>query len=259
MRDWMESKEGLHEVRNRTILNVSIVSLCLLIMAIAITEAVGFISSGRKVDSSAQWVAQYQTREDTLFAVDAVTSRGLILIEFMAALEVSDVYTADSIRTRLMAARELLLSDGLLGFPKDIRTDLARLLAAYSTYGLNTGAANLISFDPQQDSKILLNGLQSLRAYQKNWVANVAAMGLNERRFLHSKSFIIVILILLCFIPLLGGTISSRRFAKEHQQLSKSRDYFVGLIDNLPGLVLLTTRSGEIITVNKAVSEFLGY
>ncbi len=268
MRDWVKSTEGLDsEKRNRFILNVAIVSLFSLMVLITVTEAIRLIDASAKVENATTVVARIHSQEDGLFALDALTSRGLIITEFMDALAAGDLFVADSIRTRLISARQLLLSEGMMGLPKDTRIDLSRLLGIYANFELSTyshnnaeGAAfNLIPLNAEVDTKTLIADLQSLRAYQKNWMTELAGQALGSRRLNYTQSFLVILMISLGFIPLCCGIITSRYFAREHQQLLNTREYFNRLISSLPGLVLLTDRSGAIIGASKAVTEFLGH
>ncbi len=268
MRDWVKSTERLNsEKRNRVILNLSIVVLFTLMVLITATETIRFIDAMAKVDNATAVVAQIQIQEDSLFALDALTNRGLVIKEFMDALNAGDLFVSDSVRARLISARELLLSEGMLGFPKDIRVDLWRLLGVYTSFELdgysrNAGAGvqpNLVPLNPQVDTQTLIRDLQNLRAQQKKWVSDLAAQALGSRHLNQTQSYLVIFLILLGFIPLFGGIVTSRHFAKEHQQLLNTREYFNRLISSLPGLVLLTTRTGEIIGASKAVSTFLGH
>lgn len=268
VRDWVKSKDGIvDEKRNRVILNASIVLLFALMLMITATEVLRFMDATAKVDNTLYFTSQLHTQEDALFALDAATSRGLIIKEFTDAIDAGDLFVADSIRTRLVSARQLLLSESMLGFPKETRVDLARLLGVYLSYELSrselnqfeNSKANVIPLSPEVDTETLINYLQSLRVFQKNWIANLASEGLIERRSLSFHSLLVLIFILLGFIPLSTGIVTSRHFAREHKQLLNTQEYFDRLISSLPGVVLLTNRSGEIIAASEAASQFLGH
>ncbi|MDF1691989.1 MAG: ATP-binding protein [Zhongshania sp.] len=263
MRDWVKSKEGGGQAqRNRAILNLSIVTLFLLMFLIASSEIISLIGASEKVKQSEKIAQGYRVREDALFALDAVLDRGLAINEFVEAMALGDLFLADSARTRLISGRQLLLSEAMAGFPTAMRTDMASLLNIYASYRLHhdeTANTGMLPLNPQLDTKALISGLQSLRAYQKSWMSELSAQSVDERRLWRARSSIVVTFILLGFIPLFGGIFTSRRFAREHLQLLNTREYFTQLIDNLPGLVLLTTRSGEVLAASNAVTQYLGH
>ncbi|MEX1669932.1 PAS domain-containing sensor histidine kinase [Zhongshania guokunii] len=263
MRDWMESKEGAsYARRNRVILNLSIVTLFLLMFLVAASEVITLFGASDKLERSEKLAESYHSREDGLFALDAVLNRGLAINELVDAMAEGDLFAADSARTRLISARQLLLSDAMADFPKAMRTDLASLLNIYISYERNHAESVdtiILPLNPQLDTHSLITGLQNLRADQKKWMAQLAAGGLDERRLWSSQSAIVVFFILLGFIPLFGGIVTSRRFAREHLLLLETRENFNHLIDNLPGLVLLTNRSGEILAASNSLAEYLGH
>ncbi|WP_415243220.1 PAS domain-containing sensor histidine kinase [Zhongshania sp.] len=260
MRDWIDSRESkLSARKHRLILTVAIAVLCVLILILAVSQT--YLLS-RAESGTNSTLSQLQLREASLFELETVLARGNVFHEFAAADLMNDLPQANIIRRRFTAGRDILLSDVFASFPQLIVRDLVRLLDMHSSY--QSGASeSLISvsppLNPQVAAQKLVTGLQALRAYEQEWVSALAISVLDQRVRWHQQSQFIFILLLLCLLPLAVGIYFARKFVKEHQCMLDTSEYFYRLINTLPGIVMLTDRSGHILLASESTAKFLMY
>ncbi|MEX1665596.1 PAS domain-containing sensor histidine kinase [Zhongshania arctica] len=260
MRDWIDSRESKQSARkHRLILNIAIAALCVLILILAVSQAY-LLSKAESGSSSA--LSQLQLRETALFELDTALARGNVFHEFAAAYLMNDSPQVNIIRSRFIAGREILLSDVFASFPQPIVRDLVRLLDVYSSYQ-SRASESLISvsapLNPQVDAQKIVIGLQALRAYEQEWLSALAISVLDQQVRWHQQTQFIFSLLLLCLLPLAVGIHFARKFAKEHQGMLDTSEYFNRLINTLPGIVLLTDRSGHILLASESAAKFLMY
>lgn len=262
MRDWIESRESkLSARRHRAILNIAIVVLSALILILVVFQAY-FLSKAESRSTSVAALSQLQTRETALFELDTVLARGNVFHEFAAAYLINDLSQVDIIRSRFTAARQILLGDTFKLFPEPIVQDLVRLLGLYLSYQSATAAPLAkvrVFLNPQADAQKLVIGLQALRAYEQKWVSGLAISALDQHVRWHQQSQFIFTMLLLCLMPLAACVYFARRSAKDHHLMFDTSEYFNRLINTLPGVVMLTDRSGHIISASQSAAEFLMY
>jgi PAS domain S-box-containing protein len=260
MRDWIDSRESKLSVRkHRLILNIATAALTALILILAVSQA--YLLSKVELGSSST-LSQLQLRETILFDLDTALARGNVFHEFAAAYLVNDLPQANIIRSRFITGREILLGDVFASFPQPIVLNLVRLLDLYSAYQPEA-AESLISLpgplNPHVDAQKLVIGLQALRAYEQEWMSGLAMSVLDQQVHWHQQRQFIFTLLLLCLLPLVVGIYFARKLAKEHQHTLATSEYFHRLINTLPGIVLLTDRSGHILLASESAARFLMY
>ncbi|CAA0081641.1 PAS domain-containing hybrid sensor histidine kinase/response regulator [Zhongshania aliphaticivorans] len=263
MHDWIESRESKRSaVTHRAVLNTVLAGLCVLLLALASSQ----IFLLNRVDSvntlSEVNLAQFQARESALYDLDEALARGSIIHEFASAYLVNDLAQVDIIRSRLMAARAVLMGDVSRLFPQTTIQDLVRLLSLYLSYQPNS-IEHLVEvpvpLNPKADSQELIHGLNVLNAYQREQGLSLAISAVDQQTGLHHQNLFVLILSLICLIPLLVGVSVSRKLASEHRDKLTTRDYINRLINSLPGVVLLTDSGGKIISASQSTAEFLQY
>ncbi|WP_269620068.1 PAS domain-containing hybrid sensor histidine kinase/response regulator [Zhongshania sp. BJYM1] len=263
MRDWVETAESnLSVKRHRALLDVAIVLLGGLIFVLLISEAV-FLFKKENADSlSLAAMAQFQARETALLKLDEILAQGDVIQEFAATNFVNDAFRVDAIRTRLTAARELLLGDEFQSFPQSVVQDLVRLLGYYLSYQANSAdslVAVSVPLNPNADSQSVVNSIHALRVFQRDFSVEFANVALEQRQLWRKQNELVFAILLLCLIPLIFGAYLAKKFAREHKDILKTRTYFNRFIDALPGVVLLTDHSGKIVSASQSAANFLMY
>jgi PAS domain S-box-containing protein len=263
MRDWIESRENKHSaIKHRTVLNTVLVVLCALVLALALSQVVLLNRADSVNTLSEANLAQFNARESVLHELDVTLARGAIIHEFAAAYFINDVSQIDLVRARLKAGSELLGGDVSTLFPRATLQNLTRLLSVYLSYQPNS-ITHLVDvpvpLNPTVDSEALIDGLNALSSYQREWASGIAQAGFDQRVGLRRQHLFILIVSLLFLIPLLAGAYVSRQLAQEQRSKLNIQDYIHRLISSLPGLVLLTDSAGKIISASQSTAEFLQY
>ncbi|CAA0087444.1 Sensory/regulatory protein RpfC [Zhongshania aliphaticivorans] len=262
MHDWTESRDSkLSTKKHRTVLNIAIVVLTLLLVTLVAGQAY-FLRKAELQSTSKAVAEQLDDRESALLELDRVLARGAILHEFSAVYFANNKSQIEVVRSRLARGRELLLGESLQLFPKQDVQDLVWMLSLYLSYQTDAGEHLVdlaVPLNPEADSVNLQNGLQALRKYQGDWVSGLALSVLDQRKEWRQQSLFIATLAFLCFLPFIPGVYVSRRFAREHQFMLETSKYLNRLIDSLPGVVILANRSGSVVAASQSAANFLRY
>lgn len=263
MRDWVDAAESnLSVKKHRALLDVAIVLLGGLLFVLLISEVVFIFKKENSSSLSAATLAQVQSRETAMLELEEILDQGSVIQEFAAANFVNDAFRIEVIRTRLTAARKLLLNDVFESFPQDVVQDLVRLLGYYLSYQANPAeslVAASVPLNPNADSQSLVDNLHALQVFQRDSSGEFAKAVLRQSDEWRTQNETIFAILLLCLIPLIFSAYLAKKFVREHAEIISSRTYFNRLIKALPGVVLLTDRSGKIISASESAADFLMY